>query len=106
MKIKFLLVLVFLAHLCHAQIEGTWNGEIDTQMMKLPLILKIKKGPEGYSSLLNSPKQSKNDITVDQTAFTNNELSFSIKKSMPVIKEFSKKIILKGILPRMEKSFL
>ncbi|HBV15110.1 serine hydrolase domain-containing protein [Chryseobacterium carnipullorum] len=80
MKIKFLLVLVFLAHLCHAQIEGTWNGEIDTQMMKLPLILKIKKGPEGYSSLLNSPKQSKNDITVDQTAFTNNELSFSIKK--------------------------
>lgn len=80
MKIKFLLVLVFLAHLCHAQIEGTWNGEIDTQMMKLPLILKIKKGPEGYSSLLNSPKQSKNDIIVDETAFTNNELSFSIRK--------------------------
>lgn len=80
MKIKFLLVLVFLAHICHAQIEGTWNGELDTQMMKLPLVLKIKKGPEGYTSLMNSPKQSKDDIIVDHTGFTNNELSFEIKK--------------------------
>ncbi|NML71161.1 beta-lactamase family protein [Chryseobacterium sp. RP-3-3] len=80
MKIKFLFVLVFLAHLCHAQIEGSWNGEIDIQAMKLPIILKIKKSPEGYSSLLNSPKQSKDDITVDQTVFSNNELSFEIKK--------------------------
>ncbi|MCT2406726.1 beta-lactamase family protein [Chryseobacterium antibioticum] len=80
MKIKFLFVLVFLAHLCHAQIEGNWNGEIDIQAMKLPIILKIKKSPEGYSSLLNSPKQSKDDITVDQTVFSNNELSFEIKK--------------------------
>lgn len=80
MKIKFLLVLVFLAHICHAQIEGTWNGEVDIQTMKLPVVLKIKKGPEGYTSLLNSPKQSKDDIPVDQTAFSNNELSFDIKK--------------------------
>ncbi|WP_051884585.1 serine hydrolase domain-containing protein [Chryseobacterium luteum] len=80
MKIKFLLVLVFLAQLFHAQIEGIWNGELDTQMMKLPLVLKIKKGPSGYTSLMNSPKQSKDDISVDQTDFTDNELSFEVKK--------------------------
>lgn len=80
MKIKFLFVLVFLAHICHAQIEGAWNGELDIQTMKLPVILKIKKGPEGYTSLLNSPKQSEDDIAVDKTVFVNNELSFEIKK--------------------------
>ncbi|MDQ0780707.1 serine hydrolase [Chryseobacterium sp. W4I1] len=80
MKIKLLFVLVFLAHICHAQIEGTWNGELDIQNMKLPIILKVKKDTKGYTSLLNSPKQSDKNIEVDKTEFSNNELSFDIKK--------------------------
>ncbi|MGG5210258.1 serine hydrolase domain-containing protein [Chryseobacterium sp. MIQD13] len=80
MKINFLLVLVFLAQICHAQIDGIWNGELDLQTMKLPVILKVKKIPGGYTSLLNSPKQSNDDIAVDKTVFINNELSFDIKK--------------------------
>jgi D-alanyl-D-alanine carboxypeptidase len=80
MKIKLLLVLVFLAHLCHAQIEGIWNGELDIQNMKLPIIFKIKKEKEGYSSFLNSPKQSARDFIVDKTQFSNNELNFEIQE--------------------------
>ncbi|PWN59803.1 serine hydrolase domain-containing protein [Chryseobacterium viscerum] len=80
MKIKLLLVLVFLAHLCHAQIEGIWNGELDIQNMKLPIIFKIKKEKEGYSSFLNSPKQSTRDFIVDKTQFSNDELNFEIQE--------------------------
>ncbi|UKB85259.1 beta-lactamase family protein [Chryseobacterium sp. MEBOG06] len=80
MKIKLLFVLVFLAHLCHAQIEGIWNGELDIQSMKLPVILKIKKEKEGYTSSLSSPKQSKEYLYSEKTAFINNELSFEIQK--------------------------
>ncbi|MGU3373819.1 serine hydrolase domain-containing protein [Chryseobacterium sp. M5A1_1a] len=80
MKIKLLLVLVFLAHLCHAQIEGTWNGEIDTQSMKLPIVLTISKDSKGYTSSLISTKQSSKEIPVDKIDFNNNELSFEIEK--------------------------
>ncbi|WP_164465184.1 serine hydrolase domain-containing protein [Chryseobacterium lactis] len=80
MKTKLIVVLVLLAQLCYAQIEGIWNGELDTQTMKLPLILKVKKEKKGYSSLLNSPKQSTQDIGVDKISFNNNELNFEIQK--------------------------
>ncbi|MEG0926210.1 serine hydrolase domain-containing protein [Chryseobacterium sp.] len=80
MKIKLLLVLVFLAHLCHAQIEGIWNGEVDTQSMKLPIVLTISKESKGYTSSLISPKQSSKEIPVDKIDFNNNELTFEIEK--------------------------
>ncbi|REC47804.1 serine hydrolase domain-containing protein [Chryseobacterium pennipullorum] len=80
MKIKLFVVLVLLAHVCHAQIEGTWNGELDTQTMKLPVILKIKKDEKDFSSTLNSPKQSTKEFPADKTEFSNNELSFEIQK--------------------------
>ncbi|MFP3831708.1 serine hydrolase domain-containing protein [Chryseobacterium sp. SIMBA_028] len=80
MKIKLLLVLVFLAHLCHAQIEGIWNGEVDTQSMKLPVVLTISKGSKGYTSSLISTKQSTKEIPVDKIDFNNNELTFEIEK--------------------------
>ncbi|PWN66529.1 serine hydrolase domain-containing protein [Chryseobacterium oncorhynchi] len=80
MKIKLLLVLVFLAHLCHAQIEGIWNGEVDTQSMKLPVVLTISKESKGYTSSIISPKQSPKEIPVDKIDFNNNELTFEIEK--------------------------
>lgn len=80
MKIKLLLVLVFLAQFCHAQIEGTWNGELDTQSMKLPVVLTIAKTSKGYTSSLVSPKQSTKEIPVDKISFNNNELAFEIEK--------------------------
>ncbi|AZA93098.1 Penicillin-binding protein E [Chryseobacterium nakagawai] len=78
MKIKLLLVLACLAQLCHAQIEGTWNGELDTQNMKLPVIFKISKKSQGYITTLISPKQSSKEILTDKTDFNNNELTLEI----------------------------
>lgn len=78
MKIKVLLVLAFLAQICHAQIEGTWNGELDTQSIKLPVIFKISKKSKGYTSILISPKQSSKEISVEKTNFNNNELTLEI----------------------------
>ncbi|BAP30542.1 uncharacterized protein CHSO_1505 [Chryseobacterium sp. StRB126] len=78
MKIKLLLVLACLAQICHAQIEGTWNGELDTESIKLPVIFKISKKSKAYTSILISPKQSLREIPVEKTDFNNNELSFKI----------------------------
>lgn len=78
MKTKLLLVLACLAQFCHAQIEGTWNGELDIQNMKLPVIFKISKNTKGYATTLTSPKQSSKEIAVDKTDFNNNELSLEI----------------------------
>ncbi|OCA77885.1 hypothetical protein BBH99_10620 [Chryseobacterium contaminans] len=78
MKIKLLVVLAFLAQICHAQIEGTWNGELDTQSIKLPVIFKISKKSKAYTSILISPKQSSREIPVDKTDFNNNELILEI----------------------------
>lgn len=78
MKIRLLLVLACLAQLCNAQIEGTWNGELDTQNMKLPVIFKISKKTKAYTSILVSPKQSSREIPVEKTDFNNNELSLEI----------------------------
>lgn len=79
MKIKLLLVLACLAQICHAQIEGTWSGELDPQSIKLPVIFKISKKSEAYTSILISPTQSPREIPVDKTGFNNNELTFEIK---------------------------
>ncbi|AZA79875.1 class A beta-lactamase-related serine hydrolase [Chryseobacterium sp. G0186] len=98
MKTKLLLVLVFLAHLCHAQIEGTWNGEIDTQSMKLPVVLKISKTSKGYSSSLISTKQSAKEIPVDKTTFNDNELNFEIEKINAVYKGIYKTDHFEGSL--------
>ncbi|WP_153394434.1 serine hydrolase domain-containing protein [Chryseobacterium vaccae] len=97
MKTKLLLVLVFLAQLCYAQIEGTWYGEVDLQIKKLPVILKIKKTADGYTSLLNSPQQSKDDINVDRTSFINNELNFEIKKINATYKGTFQNDLFEGI---------
>ncbi|MCS4302319.1 serine hydrolase [Chryseobacterium sp. BIGb0232] len=78
MKIKLLFVLACLAQFCHAQIEGTWNGEVDIQTMKLPVIFKISKKSQGYTTTLISPKQSAKEIPTDKTDFSNNELSLEI----------------------------
>ena len=79
MKIKLLAVLFFLAHLCHAQIEGIWKGELDLKSTKLPVIMKVKKEKNGYSSSLTSPMQSSQSMDADKTQFSNDELNFEIQ---------------------------
>lgn len=99
MKIKLLLVLLFLAQICHAQtIEGIWKGDLDTGGTILPVILNIKKTNTGYISSLNSPKQGTKDIAIDKTEFINNELTFEVKSIKAIYKGIFKKDHFEGNL--------
>jgi len=79
-KTVFVFAALLFASFFRAQtIEGSWQGELEFQGMKLPLILNIKKNGSLYSSTMDSPKQGAKDIPVDKTDFVNNELSFEQK---------------------------
>ena len=77
MKTLISMVLILLAQTFYAQeITGSWQGELDIQGMKLPLILNITKDGENLKSTLDSPKQGAKDLPVSKTEFVNNELKF------------------------------
>jgi pimeloyl-ACP methyl ester carboxylesterase len=77
MKTLISMVLILLAQTFYAQeITGPWQGELDIQGMKLPLILHVNKDGENLKSTLDSPKQGAKDLPVSKTEFVNNELKF------------------------------
>ena len=77
MKTLISMVLILLAQTFYAQeIIGPWQGELDIQGMKLPLILHVNKDGENLKSTLDSPKQGAKDLPVSKTEFVNNELKF------------------------------
>ncbi len=77
MKTIISMVLILLAQTFYAQeITGSWQGELDIQGIKLPLILNITKDGENLKSTLDSPKQGAKDLPVSKTEFVNNELKF------------------------------
>ena len=77
MKTLISMVLILLAQTFYAQeIIGPWQGELDIQGMKLPLILHVNKDGENLKSTLDSPKQGAKDLAVSKTEFVNNELKF------------------------------
>ena len=77
MKTLISMVLILLAQTFYAQeITGSWQGELDIQGMKLPLILHVNKDGENLKSTLDSPKQGAKDLPVSKTEFVNNELKF------------------------------
>lgn len=77
MKTLISMVLILLAQTFYAQeITGSWQGELDIQGMKLPLILHVAKDGENLKSTLDSPKQGAKDLPVSKTEFVNNELKF------------------------------
>lgn len=81
---KHLLLIVFL--LCttifvNAQdITGKWEGTLSIQGAELPLIFKITKSDNVYTTLMDSPAQGARDIPIEETSFTNNRLSISSPK--------------------------
>ncbi len=56
-------------------IVGSWNGELNVQGMKLPLVINISQKDGAFGSTLDSPKQGAKGIPVKDTRFENNELS-------------------------------
>ncbi|MFN7099302.1 MAG: alpha/beta hydrolase family protein [Flavobacterium sp.] len=79
MKTTLLTVLLFSIQLLFAQeITGSWQGELDVQGMKLPLVFHIKKEGEKLISTLDSPKQGATNISVNTTSYTADKLTLEL----------------------------
>jgi pimeloyl-ACP methyl ester carboxylesterase len=79
MKTKILSILLLSIQFIFAQeITGSWQGELDVQGMKLPLVFHIKKEGEKFISTLDSPKQEATNIPVNTTSFTADQLALEL----------------------------
>ena len=79
MKKTLVTVLILSIQLLFAQeITGSWQGELDVQGMKLPLIFHIKKEGEKLISTLDSPKQGATNIPVSTTSYTADQLTLEL----------------------------
>ena len=79
MKTTLLTVLLLSIQLLFAQeITGSWQGELDVQGMKLPLIFHIKKEGEKLISTLDSPKQGATNISVNTTSYIADQLTLEL----------------------------
>lgn len=79
MKKTLVTVLLLSIQLLFAQeITGSWQGELDVQGMKLPLIFHIKKEGEKLISTLDSPKQGATNIPVSTTSYSANQLTLEL----------------------------
>lgn len=79
MKTKILSILLLSIQFIFAQeITGSWQGELDVQGMKLPLVFHIKKDGEKLISTLDSPKQGATNIPVNTTSYTADQLALEL----------------------------
>lgn len=76
MKTKILSLTFFLASIFtySQEIVGSWQGELEVQGMKIPLIFNITAEGSNFKSTMDSPKQGAKGIPVTKTTFSNNEL--------------------------------
>lgn len=79
MKTTILTLLLLSVQLLFAQeIIGSWQGDLEVQGMKLPLVLHIKKEGEKLISTLDSPKQGAVNIPVSKTNYNTDQLVIEI----------------------------
>ncbi|OOV28672.1 hypothetical protein BXU11_01600 [Flavobacterium sp. LM5] len=79
MKTKILSILLLSIQFIFAQeITGSWQGELDVQGMKLPLVFHIKKEGEKLISTLDSPKQGATNIPVSTTSYSADQLTLEL----------------------------
>jgi uncharacterized protein len=67
----FLLVSIFTFA---QEITGSWQGELEVQGTKIPLIFNITEEGSNLTSTMDSPKQGAKGIPVTKTTFSNNEI--------------------------------
>ena len=65
----------------NAGIEGNWLGTLDAGGVKLRLVLKVSKAPDGsLSAKLDSPDQGAKDLPIDTIAQKDKTISFAAAK--------------------------
>ena len=75
-KLFSTITFLFLFQFTYAQdISGNWQGNLETPMGEVPIILKITQTDEDiFETLLVSPKQSSTEFPADTTFFRNDSL--------------------------------
>lgn len=76
----FTLILFFAMSLKAQDIAGKWEGTLRIQGAELPLVFKITKNNDIYTTVMDSPAQGSRDIPIEETRFINNRLSLSSPK--------------------------
>lgn len=74
MKNIILFFALFFSFTSFAQIEGTWNGNIELPANKLPFVLHITKDNNQYKATSDSPDQGVYGIELQEIRFENNKL--------------------------------
>lgn len=80
MKKYLLLLFCFLNVLSYAQIEGTWKGDIQIPMQKLPFVITIEKHNNEWIGIGESPQQTNNKINFKTVTFQNDTLKIDEPK--------------------------
>lgn len=76
----FTLVSCLAMPLMAQDISGRWEGKLSIQGAELPLVFKISKTNDSYTTVMDSPAQGSRDIPIEETRFINNRLSLSSPK--------------------------
>lgn len=79
MKTFYLTIAVLVTHFFtfSQEIRDSWEGELDVNGTKIPLIIKIVSEENNLKATLDSPMQGAKDIPIDKTEFIDNTLSLT-----------------------------
>lgn len=78
--ISALLFYLFPIFVCSQDITGTWNGGLEIQGHKMPLIFHIENKDGKLTSTMDSPDQKAFGIPVESTTFQDNILNIALPK--------------------------
>ena len=75
-----LFVLTMSTQLLGQTITGSWEGTLNVQGTELPLVFNITEESGEFKSTLDSPAQGATGIPTDETIFSDNSLTITIKQ--------------------------
>src|SRR5690554_7669821 len=81
MKTIILFISLLFSFSSFAQIEGTWNGNIEIPSNELPFVVHITKEGNELKATFDSPDQGAFDIEMPEIRFENNTLHLADRKS-------------------------
>ena len=80
-SIKFFLSIILLhgATLFAQEINGTWNGLLEVQGLKIRLNINLEQKDNQYSGTLDSPDQGVAGIPLSKVVLENNTFEFKVE---------------------------
>ncbi len=63
------------------EITGSWKGSLSVQGTEVPLVFNITETDGNYTATMDSPSQGATDIPMDETSFSENQLTIVFKQA-------------------------